>query len=111
MKESYEGKTLKNEQGIEYIVLKELNYKSIPCVYAMQVMPNDEEGEKQLFQITEEGILIDIKSKKILKNLSEMMFREQAKNEKPRKIREDESIESYLAYLDEYYKTKIVTII
>ena len=37
---------------------------------------------------------------------------EQSKgDDKPRRINPDESIQAYLAYLDEFYRSKIVTII
>jgi len=111
--ESLIGKTLKNEKDEEYIVLSELNFKNIPCVYAMKVMPDESEGEKTFFQVTgdSEIKLVNITSKKMLNALIEKMFAQNKQEDKPRKIKEDESIANYLAYLDEYYKTKVVTII
>ena len=112
MEESIVGKILKDEKDIEYVVLKELTYKSIPCVYAMKVEENDEQGEKMFFQVTTDDTarLVNIKSKKMLNALADCLFNETALDNKPRKIKDDESIASYLAYLDEFYKSKVVTI-
>lgn len=112
MEESFVGKTLRDEKDIEYVVLKELTYKSIPCVYAMKVEESGEEGEKMFFQLTtDENIkLVNIKSKKMLNALAECLFNQTVLDNKPRRIKDDESIASYLAYLDEFYKSKVVTI-
>lgn len=112
MEESLIGKVLRDEKDLEYVVLKELTYKSIPCVYAMKVEENDAEGEKIFFQVTTDETvhLVNIKSKKMLAALADCLFNETALDNKPRKINEDESIASYLAYLDEFYKSKVVTI-
>lgn len=111
MEESFVGKTLRDEKDEEYIVLTELTYKNIPCVYAMKVLEEEKEGEKMFFQLTtDENIkLVNIKSKKMLLALSETLFN-QTQDSKPRKIKEDESIADYLAYLDEFYRSKVVTI-
>ena len=42
--------------------------------------------------------------------LSETLFNQTVGDNKPRKIKEDESIADYMAYLDEFYRTKVVTI-
>lgn len=108
------GKTLRNVKGEEFIVLTELSCKGIPCVYAMKVEENEKEGEKQFFQLSkdnEELTLIVIKSKKMLASLTEALFEKTKGDNKPRKIEETESISEYLAYLDEFYKSKVVTIL
>jgi len=112
MEESFVGKTLRDEKDEEYVVLMELTYKNIPCVYAMKVREDNEEGEKMFFQLTnDENIkLVNIKSKKMLEALAECLFNKTALDNNPRKINENESIADYLAYLDEYYKSKVVTI-
>lgn len=112
MERDYVGKTLKNEQMEDYVVLKEVTYKNIPCVYAMQVKET-EDGEKKFFQISienGEAKLVNIKSPKMIASLSEIMFKEEENIDRPRKIKENESIPEYLAYLDDYYKSKVVTI-
>ena len=112
MEESFVGKTLRDEKDEEYIVLSELTYKNIPCVYAMKVLEEEKEGEKMFFQLTtDDNIkLVNIKSKKMLVALSETLFNQTVGDNKPRKIKEDESIADYMAYLDEFYRTKVVTI-
>lgn len=112
MESSFVGKTLKNEKDEEFIVLSELTYRNIPCVYAMKVMEDEKEGEKRFFQLTtDENIkLVNIKSKKMLMALTDTLFGEEKKSDKPRKIKETESIAEYLAYLDEFYRSKVVTI-
>ena len=112
MEESFVGKTLRDEKDEEYIVLTELTYKNIPCVYAMKVLEEEKEGEKLFFQLTnDENIkLVNIKSKKMLVALSETLFNQTHGDSKPRKINEEESIAEYLAYLDEFYRSKVVTI-
>ena len=111
MEESLVGKTLRDEKDEEYIVLTELTYKDIPCVYAMKVLEAEKEGEKLFFQLTTDDPvkLVNIKSKKMLVALSDTLFKGEIV-EKPRKIKEDESIADYLAYLDEFYRSKVVTI-
>ena len=113
MEENYVGKTLKNENNEEFVVLSQIRYKNIPCVYAMKVQENDEEGEKSFFQIaSDNGIyLVSINSPKMIETLFDVMFKENANNEKPRKIKDNESIPDYFAYLDDYYKTKVTTIL
>ena len=112
MEESFVGKTLRDEKDEEYIVLSELTYKNIPCVYAMKVLEEEKEGEKMFFQLTtDENIkLVNIKSKKMLLALGETLFNGTKADSKPRKINEEESIADYLAYLDEFYRSKVVTI-
>ena len=113
MEESYVGKTLPNENGEEYIILNEVTYKSIPFVYAMKIMPNEEEGEKIFFQIATENEdihLVNIDSPKMIDALFSAMFKQNAKEDKPRRIKENESIQDYFAYLEEYYRSKVVTI-
>ena len=46
------GKTLVNETGESYIILKVINYKGIKCAYAMALTEDGSEGEKKIFQIT-----------------------------------------------------------
>lgn len=114
MNDGYVGKTLKNEKDEEYIVLSELTYKNIPCVYAMKVLDTEEEGEKSFFQIScsnEVVHLVNIKSKKMVEALNDAFFKQNENDNVPRKIKEDESIQDYLAYLDDFYKSKVVTII
>ena len=112
MEESFVGKTLRNEKDEEFIVLSELTYKDIPCVYAMKVLEEEKEGEKMFFQLTtDDNIkLVNIKSKKMLLALSETLFNGAKADDKPRRIKEEESIADYLAYLDDFYRSKVVTI-
>ena len=112
MEESLVGKTFRDEKDEEYVVLTELTYKGIPCVYAMKVLEEEKEGEKMFFQLTnDENIkLVNIKSKKMLQALSDTFFNQTTMDNKPRRIKEDESISDYLAYLDEFYRSKVVTI-
>ena len=111
--ESFIGKTLKNEKDEDYIILSEFTIKEIPCVYAMKIEKEDKEGEKNFFQITndEAPSLVNIKSKKLIKALTEALYQQTKGDDKPRRINPDESIQAYLAYLDEFYRTKVVTII
>lgn len=104
------GKSLKDENNEEYVVVNELNFKNIPCVYTVKVTDDNSEGEKRFFQLSKEGEikLVSIKSKKMINSLNESLIKINQKNDKPRKINDDESIQDYLAYLDEYYKSKIV---
>lgn len=108
----YVGKTLKNEKEEEYLILNELEYKGIACVYGMKVMPNNEEGEKAFFQLSSDSSisLVTITSKKMISALSHLLFEENKGDDEPRKIMDNESIPDYLAYLDEFYKGKVVTI-
>lgn len=110
--DSFVGKTLKNEKDEEYIVLTELEYKNIPCVYAMKVEVEDKEGPKQFFQVTSDKDikLVNIKSKRMINALNECLFEKTKTGDVPRKIKNNESISDYLAYLDDFYKTKVVTI-
>lgn len=105
------GKTLKDENNDEYIVLNELNFKNIPCVYTAKITSNEEEGKKQFFQLSKEGelSLVTINSKKMISSLNESLIKYTQEHDNPRKIEENESIPDYLAYLDDYYKSKIVT--
>ena len=113
MEESFVGKTLKNDKGQEFIVLSQVRYKSLPCVYAMLHDGKDNDKEKSFFQISlgKKPRLVEIKSEKMKKALYELMFKETIKDEKPRKINDKESITSYFEYLDDYYKNKVTTII
>ncbi len=110
--ESLVGKSLKDEKDEEYIVLSEFVVKDIPCVYAMKLEKDEKEGEKKFFQLTKDEIpsLVNIKSKKMLSTLTDALYQSTKGDEKPRKIEENETIQAYLAYLDEFYKTKVVTI-
>ncbi len=110
--ESFVVKTLRNEKDEDYIILSEFTIKEIPCVYAMKIEKEDKEGEKCFFQLTSDEVpsLVSIKSKKMLKTLTEALYEQTKGDDRPRKINEDESIQAYLAYLDEFYKSKVVTI-
>jgi hypothetical protein len=111
--ESLVGKSLKNEQNVDFIVLSEFSCKGIPCAYAMKIEKEEKEGIKQFFQVTNEEhpSLMEIKSEKMIKNLVETLEHQMKEDAKPRKIREDESISQYLAYLDDFYRSRIVTIL
>lgn len=104
------GKALKDENNEEYVVVNELNFKSIPCVYTVKVTSDGTDGEKRFFQVAKEGEerLVSIKSKKMISSLNESLIKMTQVNDKPRRIEENESIPDYLAYLDEYYKSKII---
>lgn len=108
MNEDLVGKVLLNEKKESYIVLSMLSYKSIPCVLAQEMNDDGSEGEKKFFQLStgDETSLVGIKSKKILNALTEYM--ESKRTDIPRKIKENESIPDYLAYLDDFYKTKVI---
>lgn len=108
--DSFVGKTLTNDKGESFVILNQLYYKSILCCYAMKVMENDVPGEEKFFQIIDNK-LMDIGSKKMISMLNDLLFKQNENNNKPRKIKENESIESYFAYLDDYYKKKVVAII
>ena len=112
MEENYVGKTLKDDKENEYIILSQIRYKSLPCVYAMKNDSN-ESGEKTFFQVVvgKNPHLMEIESEKMKKTLYDLMFKESIKEEKPRKIKDNESITDYFAYLDDYYKTKVTTIL
>jgi len=103
------GKTLLNEKDEQYLILKVIDYKGIKCAYAMKVMNKDEEGEKSIFQLNENR-LVTINSKKMINELTQMLIDSKDIVDKPRKIKKDESIKDYMKYLDEYYKTRVVTI-
>ena len=111
--ESFVGKSLKNTDGEEYIVLSEFNIKDINCVYAMKVEQDDKEGDKRFYQLTSDEIptLVNIKSNKLIKSLNEALTDQIKNNEKPRKIKEDESIQEYLSYLDEFYRSRLTSVI
>lgn len=113
MQGEYVGKTLKNEKDESYIVLSELTYKNIPCVYVMKITVSGGEGEKMFFQLSsgDDVHLVSIKSKKMLNALSETLFRSAEQKDSPRKINAEESIADYMDYLDNFYKNRIVTII
>ena len=107
----YIGKTLKDEKDEDYIVLKLLDYKGIICAYAMKVTDNEDDGEKRIFQFSKDngGSLISIESKKMINDITNMLIETKDIIDKPRKIKDGESIADYLKYLDEFYKTRIVT--
>ena len=109
MSEDLVGKVLMNEKKESYIVLSMLSYKSIPCVLAQAIMDDGTEGENKFFQLStgDDISLVDIKSKKILNALKEYI--DSQRTDIPRKIKENESIPSYLAYLDDFYKTKVIS--
>lgn len=111
MQEGYVGKTLRNEKDEEFIILNELSYKNIDCVYAMRVTKDNTEGEKLFFQLSSDAnvSLVSINSKKMIKALSEELFHETKTDDNPRRIKPEESVADYLKYLDEFYKSKIVT--
>ena len=111
--EDYVGKTLKDDSGKDYIILSQITYKNIPCVYAMEVKEDNEEGNKLFFQIKNDNdiYLVSIDSPKMIVSLQELLFKKNIQEDKPRKIKDDESIADYLAYLEDYYKSRVVTII
>ena len=113
MEENYVGKALKDDKGEEYVILSQIRYKSLPCVYAMKNVAEGEKGEKIFFQVVIDTVphLMEIRSEKMKKALYDLMFKESLKEEKPRRIKDNESITDYFAYLDEYYKTKVTTIL
>lgn len=102
MEENYVGKTLQNDKDEEFVVLSQVCYKNLLCVYAMKSLPNDAEGDKAFFQVSgsKKKRLVPINSPKMTKALYDMMFKNNAKEAKPRKIKEDESITEYFNYLD-----------
>lgn len=111
MEENYVGRTLKNENNEEFVILSQVVYKNILCVYAVPALAG-EDGKKAFFQVTGENAqLVSIQSPKMIEVLYDIMFKENVKEDKPRKIKEGESIPDYFAYLDEYYKSKVTTII
>lgn len=112
MNGSYVGKTLRNEKEEEYLVLNEITYKNIDCVYAVKVTNDGSEGKKEFFQLSQDSSvsLVTITSKKMISALSAALFEENKPSDAPRKILPNESIMDYLAYLDEFYKGKVVTI-
>ena len=112
--EDFVGKTLKHENGHNYIILSQLTYKNIPCVYAMEVNDDNQEGEKLFFQIKKDNdiiYLVGIDSPKMVVSLKELLFKKNFQEQKPRKIEAEESIADYLSYLEDYYKSRIVTIV
>ena len=113
MQEEYVGKTLRNEKDEEFIVLSQLTYKNIPCVYVMRITSNNTEGEKMFFQLSTDGDihLVSIKSKKMLNALSETLFKNSSQGDRARKIEPNESIADYMDYLDNFYKNRVVTIV
>ena len=62
------GKTLCDETGEEYVVLKLINYKAIKCAYAVSVKSD----EKKIFQVSGNG-LISIDSKKMINDIDELL--------------------------------------
>ena len=58
------NKILKNEKDEEFLILNEIEFKSMKCAYAMNVKNN---SQKEFFQISEGGLL-SINSKKMLTN-------------------------------------------
>ena len=113
MEENYVGKSLNDDKGNEFIILSQVRYKSLPCVYAMKNDSKEDNGEKTFFQviIDKNPHLMEIKSEKMKKALYDLMFKEKIKEDTPRKIKGNESITDYFAYLDDYYKTKVTTIL
>ncbi len=113
MEKDYVGKTIKTENGEVFVVLGQVKYKNIQCVYAMKTTNDDSEGEKRFFQITngEKKQLVAVESKKMVDTLLDIMFKENMKTKKPRKIKDNESITDYFAYLDDYYKTRVNTVL
>lgn len=103
------GKTFVNETGENYIILKVINYKGIKCAYAMALTEDGSEGEKKIFQISEKT-LISIESKKMVSDITQMLIDSNDIKDTPRKIKNNEEISDYLKYLDDYYKTRVVTI-
>lgn len=99
------GKTLCDETGEEYVVLKLINYKSIKCAYAVSVNSD----EKKIFQVSGNG-LISIDSKKMINDITQMLIDSKDIKDEARKIKDGESIADYFKYLDEFYKTRINTI-
>ena len=75
------------------------------CLQVFPVEYNEEYKENVDFLVE-----TDIKSKKMLLALSDTLFNQTTLDNKPRKIKENESIADYLAYLDEFYRSKVVTI-
>ena len=53
---------------------------------------------------------LNIDSKKMIEDITQMLIESNDIVDKPRKIKDDESIADYLKYLDDYFKTRIVTI-
>ena len=76
---------------------------------SVKVLDNNEEGEKKIFQLSKNS-LISIDSKKMIGDITQMLIDSNDIVDKPRKIKENESISDYLKYLDDYFKTRIVTI-
>lgn len=103
------GKTLVNETGESYIILKVINYKGIKCAYAMALTEDSGEKEKKIFQISGKT-LISIESKKMVSDITQMLIDSNDIKDTPRKIKNNEEISDYLKYLDDYYKTRVVTI-
>lgn len=102
------GKILKDAKDEEYKVLNELRYKNIACVYAQKV-GKENENIKKFFQLTgdDDIAIVEVISKKLISGLNDALFELTKPNDKARKIEEKESIADYLAYLDEFYKTKV----
>ncbi|CDE38457.1 unknown [Mycoplasma sp. CAG:472] len=99
------GKTLCDETGEEYVVLKLINYKAIKCAYAVSVNSD----EKKIFQVSGNG-LISIDSKKMINDITQMLIDSKDIKDEARKIKDGEAIADYFKYLDEFYKTRINTI-
>ena len=105
MNDELKGKILKNEKDEDYLVINSLVYKNILCAYAMKT---DDNENKQFFQVSNEK-LISIQSDKMIKELTVAFFEDSTSDDMPRKIKENETIVDYMNYLDEYYKTKVVS--
>ena len=88
------GKTLCDETGEEYVVLKLINYKSIKCAYAVSVNSD----EKKIFQVSGNG-LISIDSKKMINDITQMLIDSKDIKDEARKIKDGESIADYFKYL------------
>ncbi len=99
------GKTLCDETSNEYVVLKIINYKAIKCAYAANVNTD----EKKIFQVSGNN-LISIDSKKMINDITQMLIDSNDIKDEARKIKDNESIADYFKYLDEFYKTRINTV-
>ena len=105
MKNDLVGKQLLNEKDESFTVLAVVSYKGINCAYCKNAT-----CDGKFFQISlDNQSLVSIESKKILNALTECLKNEE-KNREPRKINEGESVTDYLTYLDDFYKTKIISI-
>lgn len=85
MKESNIGKILKKDKE-KYLVLNELTYKNIDCVYAAKLCDDGKEGEKCFFQLSTDNNIIPIISKKMLNALSEMVTKHSLEKNRTAKL-------------------------